>query len=756
MTDESAPSRAPGHRDPADRNGVRTYRGRTVEELIPRIRAELGPDAIILREREGLTGGIGGFFAQRCVEIDAQAAPRLSVYDDDFDEDDEEYGEYAEYDEDDVDDERAEPEAVTPPARAVDPPPPARAEVPPPPPARAEVPPPPPAPEAAAPPPSTAAHPPRPASSFLDEASFAARLEEATFAADDVPAPGPPSRPAPSAAPPLFIAFDELGEDPETPPAETPPPTLQQVIDLADIEHTEPTPPPAVRREPPEPAPAVSPEPTPEPAAETAPSPRPTATPRSRLQPPPDELAPDPKAPWMAFAAEAQMPNGSSVWRPPAPPAASAAPPPFAPPPAPQPEPSQSEPSPAQPPQGPPAAPYPATPPAPYGAAPGSPAPTPPAPESPTWPSPAGTPNPGWPTAPGYGARRRSGLLPAAERMLRAALEATAAANERRNLELQARAFPGAPPIPGQAQPPIPGQPQPQIQPPAAAPAPSPAVPAPNPTPAVKSQPAAPPTPAVDAEAQRRQEQRRREADLERRLTRAGISSHRAAALVAGALSRRGPATAEGELADEIRRALVAALPMPHTLPKDSAIAIVGAGGSGKTRCVAALASAYSGAGVDVSVASFGGPTREDELGELLHGESVNVIPAMRTRATARAVSSAREHSLVIIDTASATPGDDSTIDMIAEALHSFRLDAIYLAVPATLSLPAALKLVDSFSAFDLAGMVATHVDETDQLGMIAELSMQTGIPVVYTHTGLHLQTAIASADAEAIATSVL
>src|SRR5579871_5862250 len=64
---------------------VRTYRGRSLEELIPRIRAELGPDAIILREREGLTGGIGGFFAQRCVEIDAQAAPRLSIYDDEDD-----------------------------------------------------------------------------------------------------------------------------------------------------------------------------------------------------------------------------------------------------------------------------------------------------------------------------------------------------------------------------------------------------------------------------------------------------------------------------------------------------------------------------------------------------------------------------------------------------------------------------------------------------------------------------------------------
>src|ERR1700729_1134662 len=76
-----------------DLGGVRTYRGRKLEDLIPRIRAELGPDAIILREREGLMGGIGGFFAQKCVEIDAQAAPRVNVYADDFED---------EYDESDL------------------------------------------------------------------------------------------------------------------------------------------------------------------------------------------------------------------------------------------------------------------------------------------------------------------------------------------------------------------------------------------------------------------------------------------------------------------------------------------------------------------------------------------------------------------------------------------------------------------------------------------------------------------------------
>src|SRR5581483_8943055 len=70
-------------------NGVRTYRGRKLEDLIPQIRAELGPDAIILRQREGLMGGVGGFFAQKCVEVDAQAGSgreshqKIDIYDED-------------------------------------------------------------------------------------------------------------------------------------------------------------------------------------------------------------------------------------------------------------------------------------------------------------------------------------------------------------------------------------------------------------------------------------------------------------------------------------------------------------------------------------------------------------------------------------------------------------------------------------------------------------------------------------------------
>src|SRR3954447_11615782 len=51
---------------------VKTYRGRTLEEVLPKIKAELGADAEIVRQRQGLTGGVGGFFPRACVEIEAR------------------------------------------------------------------------------------------------------------------------------------------------------------------------------------------------------------------------------------------------------------------------------------------------------------------------------------------------------------------------------------------------------------------------------------------------------------------------------------------------------------------------------------------------------------------------------------------------------------------------------------------------------------------------------------------------------------
>lgn len=67
-------------------NETKTFRGRSLEEVLPLIKADLGPDAEIVRQREGLTGGVGGFFQRACVEVDAKPGEpelrRFDAYDD--------------------------------------------------------------------------------------------------------------------------------------------------------------------------------------------------------------------------------------------------------------------------------------------------------------------------------------------------------------------------------------------------------------------------------------------------------------------------------------------------------------------------------------------------------------------------------------------------------------------------------------------------------------------------------------------------
>src|SRR5579872_6226492 len=54
---------------------TRTFRAESLEEALGAVRRQIGADAIVVRQREGIVGGIGGFFGKRCVEIDVECPP---------------------------------------------------------------------------------------------------------------------------------------------------------------------------------------------------------------------------------------------------------------------------------------------------------------------------------------------------------------------------------------------------------------------------------------------------------------------------------------------------------------------------------------------------------------------------------------------------------------------------------------------------------------------------------------------------------
>ncbi len=240
-------------------------------------------------------------------------------------------------------------------------------------------------------------------------------------------------------------------------------------------------------------------------------------------------------------------------------------------------------------------------------------------------------------------------------------------------------------------------------------------------------------------------------------LTSQGISDAWAHQLIVAAAAHRSP-LANGSLRDAVRATLAATIPAPAPLPATgAAIAFVGAGGAGKTRCAAALASAYAkGSTLAASVVSLGSDDWGGDLKELLKGQNVWVMGAAVGPEAAPAVQHGRDGGLVVIDTAGVTPRDPAGVEALAGELRSLSLDAVYIAVPATFSVHAARKLVEGFAALGADGIAVTHADEADQLGIAAELAHISGMPVAYIHEGLEIDGALSAADPSSLAARLL
>jgi flagellar biosynthesis GTPase FlhF len=240
-------------------------------------------------------------------------------------------------------------------------------------------------------------------------------------------------------------------------------------------------------------------------------------------------------------------------------------------------------------------------------------------------------------------------------------------------------------------------------------------------------------------------------------LTEQGISESWAEQLIVAAAAHRSP-LAKGCLRDAVRATLASIIPASAPLPaRGAAVAFVGAGGAGKTRCAAALASAYAkGSTLAASVVSLGSDDWGGDLKELLKGQNVWVMGAASGAEAAPPVEHGRDGGLVVLDTTAATPRDPSSVERLATELRSLNLDAVYIAVPATFSVHAARKLIDGFAALGADGIAVTHADEADQLGIAAELSHICGMPVAYVHEGLELEEALSAVDPSSLAARLL
>ncbi len=244
---------------------------------------------------------------------------------------------------------------------------------------------------------------------------------------------------------------------------------------------------------------------------------------------------------------------------------------------------------------------------------------------------------------------------------------------------------------------------------------------------------------------------------IARELTGQGISESWAHELVVTAAAHLTPFTPGGGLRAGVRAVIAGGITAPPPLPSTgAAVAFVGPGGSGKSRCSAALASAYRRAStLQTHVVSLGSGPRSADVAGLLAERDIPV-DLLRGAAAADAIARGRERGMVIVDTDTTSPVDAQGVAALADTLEPLGLDAIYLTLPATMSAPAARGLLDGLEALRPSALVITHADEATELGIVAELAYLSGLPIAFIHGGLNIDTALVATDPAGIAARVL
>jgi flagellar biosynthesis GTPase FlhF len=221
-------------------------------------------------------------------------------------------------------------------------------------------------------------------------------------------------------------------------------------------------------------------------------------------------------------------------------------------------------------------------------------------------------------------------------------------------------------------------------------------------------------------------------------LLRAGVSDSLASAVIEEAAVHGVPfadADQPAALRPFVARALARRLDVAP-LRGPGAVAIVGAGGSGKTAVVARLALAYAAARrLPVAVIALRSKDGGAELARLLAPAGVPMWATDDVEGAAARIANLRRGALVLVDTP-ALPArmsaDPFVTDALGADLRSLGVDEIHLALPAVLAGEVARELLTAARGIGADRLAITHSDATARLGMPIELAAEAGLPISY------------------------
>jgi flagellar biosynthesis GTPase FlhF len=243
--------------------------------------------------------------------------------------------------------------------------------------------------------------------------------------------------------------------------------------------------------------------------------------------------------------------------------------------------------------------------------------------------------------------------------------------------------------------------------------------------------PAAPPAPHTVAPPATHPEAER----VVHALRRAGFTPAFAEQLVAEAADHGLP-FADAEHAAALRPLVVRALARRldvAPLRGPGAVAVLGAGGSGKTAVVARLATAYAAVGrLPVAVIALRPKDGGAELARLLAPAGVPLSATDDVDGAAARIANLRRGALVLVDTPALPPRAGSERDALSADLRRLDLDEVHLALPAVLAGEVARDLLASARELGANRLAVTHADATARLGMALELAAEARTPVSY------------------------
>jgi flagellar biosynthesis GTPase FlhF len=204
--------------------------------------------------------------------------------------------------------------------------------------------------------------------------------------------------------------------------------------------------------------------------------------------------------------------------------------------------------------------------------------------------------------------------------------------------------------------------------------------------------------------------------EIERTLLAVGMGEELVRELIEGATAHVLPLMpASTSLTQAVRTTLAQRIPACPPLPAGGgAIAVVGAGGSGKSACCAALAEAYREHGT-------------------LPATWVTIAPQpTRSAPEETALREGRAESLLLLDTPPVSSASPASIAALAELLAELAPDRVVLALPATLGATPAAQLLQALRPLNANALAVTHADETDQLGVAVQAACTFGLAPLY------------------------